>query len=115
MKTLNDLKTYTKDDISRKDFIGIALQTRTKEASKKGLACKVDMSPTFIFYQGLRELAIKHVKRLESYKKLYAIGMTAEMIEGIREANIREQAVADWIKNFFNITESEIKDAQRKI
>jgi len=63
LKTLKDLGVFTKYEISSDEFVGIALQTRTGKASKKGLACKVDINPTFVYASGLRQEAIKYAKK----------------------------------------------------
>ena len=63
LKTLKDLKHFSLDEIKRKDFIGVALQSRTKKASEKGYTCKIDINPLFIHANLLKAEAIKWAKK----------------------------------------------------
>ena len=60
----------------------------------------------------LRKEAIKHVKKLEEYKSIAKPEMTVLMMKCIDEKHIPEQAIADWIKHFFNITDEELNEVE---
>ena len=101
-KTLKDLKHFSREDIARKDFVGIALQSRTKEASKKGYTCAVDINPEFIHAKSLREEVIKWIKELKKFNSL------AESNPFFR---FRHDAfpIIDFIMHRFNIPEEDLK------
>ena len=86
MKTLKDMEQFTREDIINSEFVGIALQSRTKKASDKGLTCKVDTMPTFVYLNGLRLELIKQIK-------------SGKMVEGAKF----------WAIDFFNITKDELE------
>ena len=104
LKTLNDLKSFYKGDIEREDFVGIALQSRTKEASKKGYVCRVDVNPEFIHIKSLRQEVIKWIKELLNgtnifWKETHPFYIFRHDV----------YPIADFLKNRFNITEEDLK------
>lgn len=61
-KTLKDMHHFSIHELRDDGCIGVALQTRTKKAGKKGYGCKVDINPLFVHANLLRQEAIKWIK-----------------------------------------------------
>lgn len=68
-----------------------------------------DYSEPSVWSSELKEEAIKWIKQLEHYKSLIEPNMTDVMIECIEEEHDREQALTEWIKMFFNISNKDLK------
>ena len=91
LKTLKDLNHYNINDLKRKDFIGIALNSSIKKRN-----VKVELLPIFIFEKQLKEEAIKQIRKLQK-------------IDYSTPKAFSNASVVNWIKYFFNITEEESK------
>ena len=123
LKTLKELEWYNKEEIARKDFVGIALQSRRKKGIEKGLGVKIDINPAFVYTPLLRQEAIKWINYMENIDDnwMYKIGLSEEdkknYLKNLNWWSI-EAVTKQFIKHFFNIIEEEIaneKSINRKI